>query len=126
MCIQAKSKICIVVGDITTIHVDAIVNAANPQLSDGSGVNGAIHRAGGPTILQECQKIIANRGICPTGEAVITSAGNLPAKYVIHAVGPIWRGGSQHEEELLVQCYYSALKLATPESLTFQKKKQRL
>lgn len=113
MCIQAKSKICIVAGDITTIHVDAIVNAANSQLSDGSGVNGAIHRAGGPTILQECQKIIANRGICPTGKAVITSAGNLPAQYVIHAVGPIWRGGSQHEEELLAQCYYSALKLAT-------------
>lgn len=65
MCIQAKSKIYIVMGDITTIHVDAIVNAANSQLSDGSGVNGAIHRAGGPTILQECQKIIANRGICP-------------------------------------------------------------
>lgn len=99
-------------GDITKLEVDAIVNAANPSLMGGGGVDGAIHRAGGPTILEACKEIVRRQGPCPTGEAVITSAGNLPAKYVIHTVGPIWHGGSGGEAEKLANCYRNSLRLA--------------
>ena len=105
-------------GDITKIKADAIVNAANSSLMGGGGVDGAIHRAGGPTILEECRKIIARQGSCKTGEAVITTAGNLPAKFVIHTVGPVWNGGKKNEANLLAACYENSLKLATKHNLT--------
>lgn len=99
-------------GDITKIAVDAIVNAANSQLAGGGGVDGAIHEAGGPVIMEELRAIRAEAGGCPTGGAVATSAGALPAKYVFHAVGPIYRGGLRGEAELLASCYSSALNMA--------------
>jgi len=102
----------VVQGDITVIPVDAIVNAANSSLMGGGGVDGAIHRAGGSVIHDECMKIANASGGCPTGEAVITKAGNLPAKYVIHTVGPVWRGGASREDELLSGAYTNSLKLA--------------
>lgn len=102
----------VVHGDITKIAVDAIVNAANNSLMGGGGVDGAIHRAGGPVIHEECMNIVRVQGGCPTGESVITKAGNLPAKYVIHTVGPVWYGGEQKEDELLSSAYISSLKLA--------------
>ena len=105
-------------GDVTKIKADAIVNAANSSLMGGGGVDGAIHRAGGPTILEECRKIIARQGSCKTGEAVITTAGNLPAKFVIHTVGPVWNGGKKNEANLLAACYENSLKLATKHNLT--------
>lgn len=105
-------RIQVIRGDITKITVDSIVNAANSSLMGGGGVDGAIHRAGGPAILEECKKIIARWGECKTGEAVITTAGNLPAKYVIHTVGPVWTGGQNEEEEKLSNCYYNSLELA--------------
>ncbi len=107
------TSIKIIKGDITKLHVNAIVNAANSSLMGGSGVDGAIHRAGGPKILEECKAIVARQGGCKTGEAVITSGGNLPAKYVIHTVSrSVWRGGSNNEAELLANAYKNSLKLA--------------
>lgn len=105
-------RIEIILGDITKVKVDAIVNAANSSLMGGGGVDGAIHRAGGPAILEECRKIVARQGGCKTGEAVITSAGNLPAKFVIHTVGPVWHGGNNREAEKLAECYVNSLKVA--------------
>ena len=105
-------RIELVRGDITKQRVDAIVNAANSSLMGGGGVDGAIHRVGGPTILEECKSIIAKKGSCPTGQAVITTAGNLPAKYVIHTVGPVWSGGSNGESNKLGNCYRNSLQIA--------------
>ncbi|MBU5269518.1 MAG: ADP-ribose-binding protein [Clostridium cochlearium] len=105
-------KISIIKGDITKENVDAIVNAANSRLLGGGGVDGAIHSVGGSEILKECKKIINKIGKLETGKAVITSGGNLKAKYVIHTVGPIWRGGNYNEETLLANCYINSLNLA--------------
>jgi O-acetyl-ADP-ribose deacetylase (regulator of RNase III) len=105
-------KIEIIQSDITTIKVDVIVNAANSSLLGGGGVDGAIHRAGGRVILDNCMKIRAKQGGCKTGEAVITGAGNLPARYVIHTVGPVWNGGQKGEPEKLANCYRNSLLLA--------------
>jgi O-acetyl-ADP-ribose deacetylase (regulator of RNase III) len=99
-------------GDITKIKVDAIVNAANTSLLGGGGVDGAIHKLGGKTILEDCRKIRNKQGGCKVGEAVITTAGNLPAKFVIHAVGPVWNNGKGNEEILLSSAYLNSLKLA--------------
>jgi O-acetyl-ADP-ribose deacetylase (regulator of RNase III) len=110
--IKGKDRIEIIQGDITKIRADAIVNAANSSLLGGGGVDGAIHRAGGPEILAACQRIRSRQGGCPTGEAVITTAGKLPAKYVIHTVGPVWRGGAQDEPRMLANCYRNSLALA--------------
>ncbi len=99
-------------GDITKVPVDAIANAANSKLAGGGGVDGAIHAAGGPAIMQELDLIRAEKGGCPTGSAVATTAGMLPAKYVFHAVGPIYQGGSSGEAELLESAYRACLSLA--------------
>lgn len=107
-----RTSLTLVQGDITKEQVDAIVNAANEQLMGGGGVDGAIHRAGGPAIMAECNEIRAEQGGCPTGSAVITTGGNLPAKHVIHTVGPIWRGGNAGEPNLLASCYKESLSLA--------------
>ncbi len=110
--IVAKSRLLLKQGDITLEDVDAIVNAANSSLMGGGGVDGAIHRAGGPRILDECRRIRQQQGELPTGEAVITTGGNLKARYVIHAVGPVWRGGSHNEDKLLLNAYHNSLMLA--------------
>lgn len=102
----------LVKGDITKIHADAIVNAANSSLLGGGGVDGAIHRAGGKQILEECIQIRNRQGKCNTGEAVVTSAGSLPAKYVIHTVGPVWNGEESKSSKLLEDCYKNSLQLA--------------
>ena len=107
-----NEKIFLIQGDITKQEVDAIVNAANSSLMGGGGVDGAIHKAGGTAILEDCRKIIARRGSCKTGEAVITTAGNLPAKFVIHTVGPVWNNGKNNEAEKLANCYRNSLLLA--------------
>ena len=104
----AHERIELALGDITSEHVDAIVNAANAELRGGGGVDGAIHRAGGPEIMAQCREI----GYCAPGEAVITGAGRLPARFVIHAVGPVWKGGGADEELLLASCHERALELA--------------
>lgn len=105
-------KIKLVKGDITKISVDCIVNAANTSLMGGGGVDGAIHRAGGPAILEDCRKIVARQGGCKVGDAVVTTAGQLHAKFVIHTVGPVWNGGNHNEEQKLADCYRNALKCA--------------
>jgi O-acetyl-ADP-ribose deacetylase (regulator of RNase III) len=105
-------RINLVLGDITKMEVDAIVNAANSSLMGGGGVDGAIHRAGGPAILEQCRQIVARQGRCATGEAVITTGGNLPSGYVIHTVGPVWNGGHHNEAQLLANAYRNSLKLA--------------
>jgi len=103
-----------IIADITTLHVDAIVNAANERMLGGGGVDGAIHRAAGPGLLAECRRLpeVPPGVRCPTGQAVITGGHNLPARYIIHTVGPVWRGGSHHENELLASCYRQSLQLA--------------
>jgi O-acetyl-ADP-ribose deacetylase (regulator of RNase III) len=99
-------------GDITRAKTDAIVNAANSSLMGGGGVDGAIHRAGGPAILEECKKIRSAQGSLPTGKAVATTGGKLNARHVIHTVGPVWNGGNKNEAELLQSCYRESLMLA--------------
>lgn len=112
-----NERIQLIRGDITKQTTDAIVNAANSSLMGGGGVDGAIHRAGGPAILEECRKIRARQGSCSTGEAVITAAGNLPSKFVIHTVGPVWNGGKKNEPTLLANCYHNSLRLAVENNL---------
>ena len=112
-----QTKISVVQGDITGQTTDAIVNAANSSLMGGGGVDGAIHRAGGPVILEECKQIVARQGRLPTGKAVITTGGNLKAGFVIHTVGPVWHGGSQGEPDLLASAYQESLKVAADNNL---------
>jgi len=110
-------KLRLVRGDITLQNTDAIVNAANSSLMGGGGVDGAIHRVGGPAILEECRQIVARQERLATGRAVITGGGNLAAKYVIHTVGPVWHGGHQGEPELLASAYRESLKLVVSKRL---------
>lgn len=105
-------------GDITKIKVEAIVNAANSSLQGGGGVDGAIHRAGGPAILDECQQWVARNGKLRSGHAMITGAGDLKVKNVIHTVGPVWQGGVEAEDQLLANCYIHALQLAQDHGLS--------
>jgi O-acetyl-ADP-ribose deacetylase len=109
---SAGREIVLVEGDITQIAADAIVNAANSALAGGGGVDGAIHRAGGPSLMRELDEIRARIGRCPAGDAVVTGAGKLPAKYVFHAVGPVYRDGRHGEPEALASCYRRCLDLA--------------
>ena len=111
-------KLSITQGDITTMNTDAIVNAANSGLMGGGGVDGAIHRAGGPAILEECKKIVSKQGRLPTGQAVITTGGKMKTGHVIHTVGPIWRGGDQGEAGLLSSAYHQSLNLAAENNLS--------
>ena len=111
--IGGRNFLELLVGDITDETTDAIVNAANSSLLGGGGVDGAIHRAAGPALLDECRKIRAKRGPLPAGQAVSTSGANLSVKYVIHTVGPIWYGGQSNEPETLASCYRESLRLAT-------------
>lgn len=106
------SRIEVFQGDITTLHVDVLVNAANPSLMGGGGVDGAIHRAAGPALLEACKLVRQQQGECAPGQAVITLAGDLPAKAVIHTVGPVWQGGDHHEARILEDAYRNCLNLA--------------
>jgi len=112
-----QARLSITQGDITRQSTDAIVNAANSSLMGGGGVDGAIHRAGGPAILEQCKQIVARQGRLATGKAVITTGGSLTAKYVIHTVGPIWHGGTRNEAECLASAYRESLKLAAENNL---------
>jgi O-acetyl-ADP-ribose deacetylase (regulator of RNase III) len=112
-----KTTLSLIQGDITRQGTDAIVNAANSSLMGGGGVDGAIHRAGGPAILEECKKIVARQGRLPTGKAVITTGGDLKARHVIHTVGPIWHGGNRGEADLLASAYRESLSLAVASGL---------
>ena len=112
------SKVSLLQGDITRQATDAIVNAANSSLMGGGGVDGAIHRAGGPAILEECRQIVSRQGRLPAGQAVITTGGNLAARHVIHTVGPVWHGGDGNEAELLASAYRESLKVAVEQGLT--------
>jgi O-acetyl-ADP-ribose deacetylase (regulator of RNase III) len=115
----ADARIEILSADITTLAVDAIVNAANERMLGGGGVDGVIHRAAGPKLLEACRAVPeVHPGVrCPTGEARITSGFDLPARFVIHTVGPVWHGGGQHEDELLASCYQTSLNLAREHGL---------
>jgi len=114
---ETLQRIEIVQGDITKQKTDAIVNAANSSLMGGGGVDGAIHRAGGPAIIDECKKIITRQGSCAAGGAVITTGGRLPAKFVIHTVGPVWHGGKNDEAKKLANCYRNSLQLMVDNDL---------
>ncbi|MBI4283126.1 MAG: O-acetyl-ADP-ribose deacetylase [Chloroflexi bacterium] len=113
-----QTRLSVIQGDITRQATEAIVNAANSSLMGGGGVDGAIHRAGGPAILEECKQIVSRQGRLPTGKAVITSGGNLKAKFVIHTVGPVWYGGNRGEPELLASAYRESLKIAAENNLS--------
>jgi len=113
-----KAKLVLIKGDITLQDTDAIVNAANSSLLGGGGVDGAIHRAGGPQILEECKAIRRAQGELPTGEAVITTGGRLKARFVIHTVGPVWHGGKSNEDNLLRNAYRSSLQIAVEKGLS--------
>ncbi len=113
-----QSNLSLIQGDITRQDTDAIVNAANSSLMGGGGVDGAIHRAGGSQILEECRQIVARQGRLPAGKAVITTGGRLPARYVIHTVGPVWYGGKSQEAETLASAYRESLRLAEKNNLS--------
>lgn len=112
-----RTRVRLIGGDLTKEAVDAVVNAANPSLMGGGGVDGAIHRAGGPAILEDCKRIVAGIGRLETGRAVITTGGNLPARHVIHTVGPVWHGGERGEPQLLADAYRNSLAVAEQKGL---------
>jgi O-acetyl-ADP-ribose deacetylase (regulator of RNase III) len=112
-----RTTVSLVAGDLTGQEIDAVVNAANSSLLGGGGVDGAIHRAGGPAILDDCRKIVADIGRLETGKAVITTGGDMPARFVIHTVGPVWHGGDRGEPRLLADAYRNSLALAEREGL---------
>ncbi|BDH46326.1 O-acetyl-ADP-ribose deacetylase [Salmonella enterica subsp. enterica serovar Choleraesuis] len=113
-----QQRMKVILGDITQVEVDVIVNAANSSLLGGGGVDGAIHRAAGPALLAACKEVVRLQGECPPGHAVITEAGNLQAKAVIHTVGPVWHGGTHHEAQLLADAYRNSLQLVSANHYT--------